>query len=42
MVCWARVYLKAHTIGQVVAGATLAAASVALFFWLFHVRTMAW
>jgi membrane-associated phospholipid phosphatase len=42
MVCWARVYLKAHTVGQVVAGAALATASVALFFWLFHVRTLAW
>jgi membrane-associated phospholipid phosphatase len=42
MVCWARVYLKAHTPAQVVAGAVLAAASVGLFFWLFHVRTLAW
>ncbi|HLI95137.1 MAG TPA: hypothetical protein VKT72_03500 [Candidatus Baltobacteraceae bacterium] len=41
MVCWARVYLKAHTVGQVVAGAALAAASVNLFFWLFHVRSLA-
>lgn len=41
-VCWARVYLKAHTIAQVIAGATLAAASVALFFYLFHVRSYVW
>lgn len=39
-VCWARVYLKAHTVMQVVAGAALAAASVALFFWLFKVATI--
>jgi membrane-associated phospholipid phosphatase len=37
MVCWARVYLKAHTIGQVVAGATLATITTILFFSLFHV-----
>jgi membrane-associated phospholipid phosphatase len=42
MVCWARVYLKAHTVAQVIAGAALAAASVGLFFSLFHVRTLAW
>lgn len=36
-VCWARVYLKAHTLLQVIAGAVLAVASVALFFRLFHV-----
>src|SRR5690348_5377240 len=41
-VCWARVYLKAHTIAQVIAGAALAAASVVLFFYLFHVRAYAW
>jgi membrane-associated phospholipid phosphatase len=41
-VCWARVYLKAHTIAQVIAGAALATASVILFFWLFRVRTLAW
>jgi membrane-associated phospholipid phosphatase len=35
-VCWARVYLKAHTIGQVVAGALLAVGSVGLFFKIFH------
>ncbi|HTC29780.1 MAG TPA: hypothetical protein VK702_03580 [Candidatus Acidoferrum sp.] len=38
MVCWARVYLKAHTVGQVIAGAVLGTASVILFFYLFHVR----
>ena len=38
MVCWARVYLKAHTLAQVVAGAGLGMASVYLFFSLFHVR----
>ena len=37
MVCWARVYLKAHTVMQVVAGAALATLSTVLFFWLFHV-----
>lgn len=41
-VCWARVYLKAHTIGQVIAGAALAAASVVLFFQVFHVKALAW
>jgi membrane-associated phospholipid phosphatase len=40
MVCWARVYLKAHTVGQVVAGAGLAIVSTTLFFYIFHVRTM--
>ncbi|MFN2450319.1 MAG: phosphatase PAP2 family protein [Candidatus Baltobacteraceae bacterium] len=40
-VCWARVYLKAHTVLQVIAGAVLAVASVGLFFWLFHV-TVVW
>ncbi|HKE35785.1 MAG TPA: hypothetical protein VKB39_00035 [Candidatus Baltobacteraceae bacterium] len=40
MVCWARVYLKAHTLAQVVAGALLGAVSTTLFFYLFHVRTM--
>jgi membrane-associated phospholipid phosphatase len=38
MVCWARVYLKAHTVGQVIAGAVLGTGSVILFFYLFHVR----
>ena len=37
MVCWARVYLRAHTIAQVVAGAVLATFSVGVFFWLFHI-----
>ena len=41
-VCWARVYLKAHTIAQVAAGAVLGAVSVVLFFYLFHVRTSGW
>jgi membrane-associated phospholipid phosphatase len=40
MVCWARVYLKAHTVGQVVAGAALAMVSTTLFFYIFHVKTM--
>lgn len=37
MVCWARVYLKAHTVMQVVAGAVLATFSTGIFFYLFHV-----
>jgi membrane-associated phospholipid phosphatase len=37
MVCWARVYLKAHTVMQVIAGVALAAATTAFFFSLFHV-----
>jgi membrane-associated phospholipid phosphatase len=37
MVCWARVYLKAHTIMQVVAGTGLAIATTAFFFSLFHI-----
>ncbi|MBV8067540.1 MAG: phosphatase PAP2 family protein [Candidatus Eremiobacteraeota bacterium] len=37
MVCWARVYLKSHTVAQVVAGAALAVATTAFFFSLFHV-----
>jgi len=37
MVCWARVYLKAHTVMQVIAGAALAVATTAFFFSLFHV-----
>lgn len=37
MVCWARVYLGAHTVMQVVAGVALAIATTAFFFWLFHV-----
>ena len=38
MVGWARVYLKAHTTLQVIAGAALAFASTVLFFHLFHVK----
>lgn len=38
MVGWARVYLKAHTLMQVIAGAALAVASTLLFFQLFHVK----
>jgi membrane-associated phospholipid phosphatase len=37
MVCWARVYLKAHTLLQVLAGAGLAIATTGFFFSLFHV-----
>ncbi len=37
MVCWARVYLRAHTIMQVIAGVALAVATTAFFFSLFHV-----
>jgi membrane-associated phospholipid phosphatase len=37
IVCWARVYLKAHTVLQVVAGSALGATSVVVFFRLFHV-----
>lgn len=40
MVCWARVYLKAHTLAQVVGGAVLGGVSTTLFFYIFHVRTM--
>jgi len=40
MVCWARVYLRAHTIMQVVAGAALATFSVGLFFKIFHVAKL--
>ena len=40
MVCWARVYLRAHTIAQVVAGAVLATLSVGFFFWAFHIVTL--
>lgn len=40
MVCWARVYLGAHTIGQVIAGVLLATFSVATFFWLFHIVSL--
>jgi membrane-associated phospholipid phosphatase len=37
MVGWARVYLKAHTLGQVIAGAVLATVSTIGFIELFHV-----
>ncbi|HEY8313868.1 MAG TPA: phosphatase PAP2 family protein [Candidatus Baltobacteraceae bacterium] len=37
MVCWARLYLKAHTLMQVIAGCALATFSVMLFFRLFHI-----
>ena len=40
MVCWARVYLKAHTVMQVIAGCALGAFSVALFFRLFHIHSL--
>jgi membrane-associated phospholipid phosphatase len=36
LVCWARVYLRAHTIAQVLAGVLLAIASTLVFFRLFH------
>jgi membrane-associated phospholipid phosphatase len=38
-VCWARVYLRAHTIAQVIAGAALGAGSVSFFFWVFHIKS---
>ncbi len=41
MVCWARIYLKAHTVMQVVAGAALALATTAFFFSVFHVGLLA-
>lgn len=37
MVCWARVYLRAHTVIQVLAGVGLAAVTTGFFFSLFHV-----
>ena len=40
MVGWARVYLKAHTVMQVIAGALLATGSTILFFHLFNVKEM--
>jgi membrane-associated phospholipid phosphatase len=36
IVCWSRVYLKAHTVAQVLVGAGLGALSVLLFFHIFH------
>jgi membrane-associated phospholipid phosphatase len=40
MVCWARVYLRAHTLLQVVAGAVLGAGSTLLLFHLFHITPL--
>ncbi len=37
MVCWARVYLKAHTVMQVLAGVALAMATTGFFFSVFHI-----
>ena len=37
IVCWARVYLGAHTILQVIAGVGLASVSTFTVFRLFHV-----
>ncbi len=37
IVCWARVYLRAHTLLQVIAGVALATVSTVLVFRLFHV-----
>ncbi len=37
IVCWARVYLKAHTVLQVVAGAALGGLTTVLFFALFRI-----
>jgi membrane-associated phospholipid phosphatase len=37
IVCWARVYLRAHTVLQVCAGVALAAVSTLVVFRLFHV-----
>jgi membrane-associated phospholipid phosphatase len=37
IVCWARVYLRAHTVTQVVAGCALGAFSVLLFFRIFKI-----
>ncbi|HEY9085943.1 MAG TPA: phosphatase PAP2 family protein [Candidatus Tyrphobacter sp.] len=37
MVCWARVYLKAHTALQVAAGVALGAGSTVLIFHVFHI-----
>lgn len=36
LVCWARLYLRAHTLAQVVGGALLAVATTVVFFRLFH------
>ena len=37
IVCWSRVYLRAHTLAQVAAGMALALATTLLFFRIFHV-----
>jgi membrane-associated phospholipid phosphatase len=37
MVCWARVYLKAHTVAQVLAGVALAVLTTGFFFSVFHI-----
>ncbi len=37
IVCWARVYLRAHTVLQVVAGASLGALSTIVFFAIFRI-----
>lgn len=37
VVCWARIYLKAHSLGQVLAGSGLGFAFTVLFFNLLHV-----
>ena len=36
LVCWARVYLRSHTLAQVVTGAGIAVLSTVIFFKLFH------
>jgi membrane-associated phospholipid phosphatase len=41
MVCWARIYLKAHTVMQVLAGAALGLLTTAFFFSVFHVGLLA-
>lgn len=38
MICWARIYLRAHTVAQTIAGAALGASSVFVFFRLFHIH----
>ncbi len=37
MVCWARVYLRSHTVAQVVAGAALAICTTGAFFAIFRI-----
>lgn len=36
LVCWARVYLRAHSVAQVLAGGVLAIISTLAVFWVFH------